>query len=134
VRLPDAVRADIVAHAREEAPNECCGLLIGRGSAIHESVRARNLLASPTRYLLDPAVHIAANRSLRGSARAVIGVYHSHPRSPAVPSARDLGEALYPEFIWLIVSLAAPGSPEVAAYRMHDGAATPIPVLVPHSP
>ena len=49
---------------------------------------------------------IAVNRRLRGTPRSVIGAYHSHPRTEAVPSPRDIAEAHYPEFIWLIVSLA----------------------------
>jgi proteasome lid subunit RPN8/RPN11 len=130
VRLHGDVRERLVAHAREEAPNECCGLLVGSGSVIDECVRARNLEASPTRYLLDPADHFAAIRRLRGSGRAVLGVYHSHPASPAVPSPSDLAEALYPDFIWVIVSLASPECPEVSAYRIRDGAVTPLAVVV----
>jgi desampylase len=118
VQLRDEVRADMIAHARDEAPNECCGLLVGAGSLIDECVRVRNLRASPTRYLLDPAEHIATNRRLRGSRRAVIGCYHSHPHTSPVPSDTDRAEALYEEFVWVIVSLAGSGSGEVAAYRL----------------
>ena len=128
VRLRDPVRTAIVTHAREEAPNECCGLLIGHGSTIVESVRSRNLRESSTRYLLDPAIHIATNRRLRGTSRTVIGVYHSHPHSPAVPSDTDLAEALYPAFIWVIVSLAGAGV-DVAAYRLVENMFVPIQIL-----
>jgi [CysO sulfur-carrier protein]-S-L-cysteine hydrolase len=82
-------------------------------------VPARNLLAHPSRYQIDPQDHIATNRRLRGTDRAVVGAYHSHPRSPAVPSPRDVAEAQYPEFVWLIVSLATEPA-EFRAYRIRE--------------
>jgi proteasome lid subunit RPN8/RPN11 len=124
VRLHRGVRDSIFTHARREAPNECCGLLIGAGQDVDECVAVRNLDPDPHRYLLDPAEHIAANRRLRGSGRTVLGVYHSHPASPATPSPSDLREALYPEFVWVIVSLASPDAPDLAAYTIAAGSAT----------
>jgi proteasome lid subunit RPN8/RPN11 len=129
VRLPDRVRSELIAHARDEAPNECCGLLIGRGTSIDQSVRAANLASSPaTRYLLDPADHVATIRRLRGSDRTIVGAYHSHPASPAVPSATDRAEAFYPDFIWVIVSLVEPAG-EVAAFRVDADRAEPIAIV-----
>jgi proteasome lid subunit RPN8/RPN11 len=123
VRLTIAVRTAVIAHAREEAPNECCGLLIGSGRTIDEAVRAGNIDPRPrVRYLLDPAMHIATNRRLRGSGRAVVGFYHSHPASAAVPSAADIGEACYPGLLSLIVSLLGP-DPDLAVYRVENGRA-----------
>ena len=118
VQLCDHVRTEIIAHARDEAPNECCGLLIGDAHTIDECVRVRNVDAHPaTRYELDPAGHIAVNRRLRGTSRAVISSYHSHPASPPVPSESDLAEAFYSDFIWIIVSLQAREA-QIAAYRL----------------
>jgi proteasome lid subunit RPN8/RPN11 len=118
VQLHDDVRTEIVEHARAEAPNECCGLLIGCGTLIDESIRARNVDPRPAvRYEVDPQVHVAAIRRLRGSWRAVVGCYHSHPHSPPVPSPSDVAEAWYPDFIWIIVSLEA-AEAELAAYRI----------------
>jgi proteasome lid subunit RPN8/RPN11/uncharacterized damage-inducible protein DinB len=118
IRLAAQARAALLAHAREEAPRECCGLLVGTGTMIDECIRSANLDPDPNRYRIDPKVHIEANRRLRGSGRGVIGVYHSHPHSPAIPSRTDYLEAYYSEFIWLIVSLAAPEGEAVAAYRL----------------
>ncbi len=125
IHLRDRVRAEMIGHAREETPHECCGLLVGEGTLIDECVRARNVDPNPaTRYEVDPATHIAVTRRLRGTSRSVIGCYHSHPRTPPVPSASDRAEALYPGFVWMIVSLLTPGA-EVAAYRMDsDGVVT----------
>lgn len=130
IRLRRQVRDEMIAHAEEDAPHECCGLLIGAGGAIDECVRARNLRASPTTYLLDPAAHIAANRRLRGTGRSVIGVYHSHPGSAPFPSDTDRAEALYPEFIWLIVSPGRSGAAQLAAFRLEGGVVTPLAIVM----
>jgi [CysO sulfur-carrier protein]-S-L-cysteine hydrolase len=121
----DAI-AEMIAHARAEAPNECCGLLVGEGGRIDEIVRCTNLEASPVRYRLDPQEHIDTNRRLRHTAHAVVGVYHSHPHSPAVPSARDIAEAHYPEFVWIVVSLEEPLAPDVRAHTIAEDVVTPV--------
>jgi [CysO sulfur-carrier protein]-S-L-cysteine hydrolase len=104
-------------------------LLVGAGDLIDEAVPARNVLAHPARYQIDPRDHIELNRRLRGSGHAVIGAYHSHPSTPATPSPRDLAEAHYPEFIWLIVSLQG-GKPDYRLYRIARGEATTLGLVV----
>lgn len=105
-------------------------MLVGRDFVIEESVRVRNIASTPaTRYLVDPAEHIAINRRLRGSARSIVGAYHSHPASPTLPSERDRAEALYPEFVWMIVSLAGPGE-TLAAFRLAAGSFIEVPIVV----
>ncbi len=124
-----AVLTAVGAHAHREAPNECCGLLVGTNTLIDEAVPTRNVLAHPSRYQIDPQDHIAINRQLRGTGRSVQGAYHSHPHTPAVPSPRDLAEAHYPEFLWLIVSVTE-AKPDFRAYRIAAGAATEEPLVV----
>jgi proteasome lid subunit RPN8/RPN11 len=121
VVIAPAVVDAITAHARDDAPDECCGLLVGSGERIDEAVPTRSLERSPTRYQIDPAAHIALIKRLRGSGRVIVGAYHSHPRSPAVPSASDIAEAYYPEFVYVIVSLAG-SEPDVRAWRIREGA------------
>jgi proteasome lid subunit RPN8/RPN11 len=120
LRILETVLATVSAQALREAPNECCGLLVGTGDLVDEAVPTRNVLSQPSRYQIDPGQHIDLNRRLRGTGRSVIGAYHSHPRNEAVPSPRDLVEAHYPEFAWLIVSLAG-DRPEFRAYRIVAG-------------
>jgi [CysO sulfur-carrier protein]-S-L-cysteine hydrolase len=121
----DAVDA-MIAHARREAPHECCGLLVGSPARIDESIATTNLAVSPSRFRIDPSEHIAINRRLRGSSRAVIGVYHSHPHSPAEPSPTDVAEAHYSEFIHVIVSLADPPHVDVRGYWIRGGQVTSV--------
>ena len=120
--LTDDVVAAIVRHAREAAPLECCGLLLGRGDEIVEAVPARNIAGTPaTRFLIDPADHINGRRAARERGLDVVGFYHSHPHSAAEPSATDLAEFSYPDHLYAIVSLLAE-PPEVALFRFQGGA------------
>jgi proteasome lid subunit RPN8/RPN11 len=121
---------DVVAHAVAEAPLECCGLLVGTASRIDESVATANLEASRVRFRVDPREHFDLQRSLRGTDRAIVGSYHSHPASRPVPSPSDIAEAYYPGFVYVIVSLVTPESPEIRAFRIDSGNVAPV-ELVP---
>ena len=96
-----------MAHARRDYPNECCGLLLGEEGEVGEAVAVTNVAADPRRrYELSPVEHIAQIRKCRersssGSAVEVVGVYHSHPHTPAEPSPTDLREA-WPNFLYVI--------------------------------
>jgi proteasome lid subunit RPN8/RPN11 len=120
VSLKSEVRSHVVAHAREAAPAECCGMLVGRGDRILEAVRARNIAESPTRFLIEPADHIAARRDARARGLEVVGFYHSHPQAPAEPSATDLAEATYSDHLYLIVGLRD-AEPDVRVYALISG-------------
>jgi desampylase len=111
----------IIAHARDAAPAECCGLLVGAGEFIAEAVRTRNLAADRGRFLIDPEDHINARRDARHRGLEVLGFYHSHPRSPATPSPTDLAEASYPGHLYLIVSVLAEPA-DVRLYQFDGGA------------
>jgi proteasome lid subunit RPN8/RPN11/GNAT superfamily N-acetyltransferase len=117
-RMVRHVAAELIAHAREQAPEEACGLLIGRDGWIARSMRARNLRASPNRFEVDPRDHFAAIRQARGDRLAVVGAYHSHPASAPVPSETDLAEATYPDYLYVIVAPEPPHGPVLKAYRL----------------
>jgi proteasome lid subunit RPN8/RPN11 len=130
VRLPEAVRQEIVAHARDAMPSECCGVLIGRSGSIVESVRVPNIAGDPNRYLLDHKGHIEARRRARTAGLDVLGFYHSHTHSPAEPSAADVAEAAYPGALYVIVSLATE-PPDVGVFRFDKGGFVRIDPLLP---
>jgi proteasome lid subunit RPN8/RPN11 len=117
----DAALDDMVRHAREAAPDECCGLLLGRGDEIVEALPARNIADQPaSRFLIDPHDHIECRREARARGLEVVGFYHSHPRSSSEPSPRDLDEFSYPGHLYAIVSLR--GEPaEVSLFRFEAG-------------
>ena len=125
MRIRRAAADAIVDHARADAPLECCGLLIGSPDRVEETCRASNTRNSRVAFMIDPAGHFAAIRRARAAGLEVIGAYHSHPRSPAVPSATDIRESTDPELLHLIVSLAD-AEPVIRAYRVRNGNVTEV--------
>ena len=114
---------DIIAHATECQPLECCGVLLGASDRITLAVRARNIAESPSRFLIDPQTHIEARRAARNAGLEVVGFYHSHPHSRPYPSPTDLSEAAYPECVHLIVGFVD-GKAEIRLFSYKDGGAT----------
>ena len=112
----------MVEHARLERPRECCGLLVGARDRITVAVPVRNVARGRTRYRVDPAGHIALQRVLRvlEPSLSILGVYHSHPRGPATPSETDVAEALYPDWIHVIIGLQG-GRPEARGFLIAAG-------------
>lgn len=102
-----AVREAIAAHARDAHPAECCGFLLGRGTRVAFAMRMPNVASSRNRYRLDDRAHIALRKTLRAFAPplGIVGVYHSHPDGRAAPSATDLAEAYYPDWIHVIAGV-----------------------------
>lgn len=137
--LPSFVAEALLAHARAELPNEACGLVSGslaaaRARAFHP---ARNLHASSRRYSIHPEDLVRITYAIDGDGEDVLAVFHSHTRSPAVPSATDLRQATHPDAYYLIASLAeadaeagAEASPDGAlrAWRIRDGLAAEVPL------
>lgn len=112
---------EIIAHATEVAPHECCGLIGGtkerRASTIY---RLRNLALAPlVTYEAAPEDLFAAQRKMRERNEQLIAIYHSHPRSAnPEPSATDVRLAYYPSAVYLIVGLGN-DEPCVRAFRVN---------------
>lgn len=129
MRVAASAIASMIAHARHDAPRECCGLLVGQADAdvVARAVAVNNIADTPlTRYLVDPAGHFALMRDLRGTDATIVGAYHSHPSSPAAPSPSDVAEAWTSDFLYAIVSLADEARPDVRAFRIADGKGIPV--------
>jgi proteasome lid subunit RPN8/RPN11 len=120
VRIRQAAFDRIVAHATEEKPNECCGLLIGSADIVEDVVKARNVKKSPTKFQVAPADHFAAIRKARAGGMEVVGAYHSHPNGPSGPSEMDRVRLNDPTMVHVIVSLAH-GTRTVRAFRFSEG-------------
>lgn len=121
----------MIAHARREAPRECCGLGIGRGERIERVVPVTNIAKHPTtRYEADPRELIVHFRQMDERGEELVAIYHSHPASPPLPSPTDLSLAYYPESVYLIVSLADAARPTFRAWRLLDGRPEAVPCEV----
>ncbi|SVA08903.1 uncharacterized protein METZ01_LOCUS61757, partial [marine metagenome] len=129
VVMSESVGRGLLTHARNEAPLECCGLLIGTKGQVVRSARAHNLCQSPTRYRVDPVDHFEAIRQARNEGLEVVGTYHSHPASLPQPSETDLNQATYPHFVYVIVSLLSKDTEAIKGYRLRSGQATQVELL-----
>jgi len=112
----------IIAHARESAPHECCGLIGGTPEGRAQTIyRARNLAADPeVTYEAAPEDLFAAQRAMRERGEQLLAIYHSHPRSEdPQPSRTDVRLAYYPSAVYLIVGLGA-AEPCVRAFRLSE--------------
>ena len=112
---------ELIAHAREEDPNECCGMIGGRDGAAVTIYRASNAEGSPLRYNLDPSDQFRIMTAMDDAGEDLTAIYHSHTKSPAYPSQTDINLAAYPGTLYVIVSLLE-GEEPVRAFRIEDGA------------
>jgi proteasome lid subunit RPN8/RPN11 len=123
IKLSGAQVNDIITHAREASPQECCGLIGGLIEGKAQTIyRTRNVASDPlTSYEAAPEDLFAAQRAMRDRGELLLAIYHSHPRSAdPQPSATDVRLAYYPSAVYLIVGLGDPG-PCLRAFRIDEG-------------
>lgn len=104
LRIPQSIVSEMWKHGLEEYPNECCGLLAGRGDQVERFYRVENKLKSPTRFLMEPRDQLRAFKEMDKAGVELQVIYHSHTRSPAYPSGTDLELAVFPEVNYLLMS------------------------------
>jgi proteasome lid subunit RPN8/RPN11 len=121
MQISQSLIDEMVAHAREDLPNECCGMVGGAGDEASVVVPVVNLAASPLRFEMDPQGQYNALKSIEDAGKEMLAIYHSHTKSAAYPSQTDVNQAVnWPDAIYLIVSLQEPDAPEVKGYWLRD--------------
>ena len=120
MRIARDLYDEIVAHAREDAPNECCGMIASRAGEAVEVHRAENAAASPLRYEIDGAEQYRIQMAIEDAELELGAIYHSHTRSDPYPSQTDINLAFYPEALYVIVGVAG-AEPLVRAFTIRDG-------------
>ncbi len=124
MRIPRQMVEEMIAHAREEAPNECCGMIGGADGGAATVYRSINAEASPLRYSLDAGDQFRIMKEIEERGEELVGIYHSHTGSPAYPSQTDVNLAAYPDAAYVIVSLEDPDDPDVKGYWIRDAKVT----------
>ncbi len=130
-RIPRAVVDEMVAHAREDLPNEACGMVHGRDGVPVEVHRVKNAAASPYRYEMDPLQMMRLERAREDGGDSLFAIYHSHVASRAYPSRTDVRmaffppgemdqEPMFPGTYYILVSLEHE-EPDVRAYLITRG-------------
>jgi [CysO sulfur-carrier protein]-S-L-cysteine hydrolase len=120
----------IVAHARAEAPNECCGVVAASDGAATRVYEATNKHASPLRFEIDGLDLLRINNEIEDAGWTVGAIYHSHTRTAPEPSQTDVNHAAaWPGALWVIVGLAG-GEPDVRTWSIDDGRVTQVELVV----
>jgi proteasome lid subunit RPN8/RPN11 len=120
MRISRELYDQIVAHARADAPNECCGMIASRDEEAIKVYPAANAAASPLRYEIDGAEQYRIQMAIDDEKLDLGAIYHSHTRSPPYPSQTDINLAFYPDALYVIVGLAD-GDADVRAFAIRDG-------------
>src|SRR3954449_47159 len=124
MRISRELLDDAIAHARADAPNECCGMIASRDGEAVAVHRARNAAASPLRYEIDGMEQYKIQSAIEDAGLELGAIYHSHPRTEPEPSQTDINLAFYPEALYVIVGLGYE-EPKVCAWSILDGRAEP---------
>ena len=115
---------EMVAHAREEASNECCGLVASSNGDVKRVYRAANAERSPVKYVVDPRDQIRIQNEIDDHGWELGAIYHSHTRTEPFPSQTDINLARnWPDPLYVIVGVAGE-APDVRAFRIVDGQVT----------
>ncbi len=129
MRIERSLYDEIVAHAVQDAPNECCGMIASRDGEAVKVYRATNTAASPLRYEIDGAEQYRIQMEIDDLGLELGAIYHSHTRSEPYPSQTDINLAFYPDALYVIVGLAG-SDPDVRAYAIRDGQVMPAELVV----
>lgn len=123
MRISSELVDRMVVHAREEAPNECCGLVAVRDGEAVEVRPMVNQAASPLKFEVDGLAVLRANDEFEAAEAEIGAIYHSHTRTEPYPSQTDINFAAgWPGVEWVIVGLhRATGEATVRTYLIEDG-------------
>jgi proteasome lid subunit RPN8/RPN11 len=133
--IPAAVAEQLLAHARSELPNEACGLLGGDLASGSATVfhPARNAEGSPLRYNVHPDDLVRIVFAIEDDGQDLVAIFHSHTRSPAVPSPTDRRTAQYPDAYYVLATLADPDAgptDALRAWRIRAGESAEVPLRI----
>jgi [CysO sulfur-carrier protein]-S-L-cysteine hydrolase len=129
MRIARSMVAQMIAQARDEAPNECCGIVGAREGQAVSIFPVRNAAASPLRYEMDPKDQLRVFEALDDAGLDVGAIYHSHTRSAPEPSQTDINLAFYPDALYVILGVAG-ADDDVRAWRIVDGRVSGAPLEV----
>jgi proteasome lid subunit RPN8/RPN11 len=130
MEMPGAIHDQLIAYIREMMPEEACGLIAGQDDRAVRLYPVENRLHSPSAYEMEPLAQIQAMLAIEAAGWDMLGIFHSHPHSPALPSPTDLAQAYYPDCQYVIVSLQDPDRPASRAFYLREGRAEEVHYLV----
>ena len=131
IHLPRTIINRLLSHAQSSGDAEVCGLIGALNGQATTLYPIPNVSTDQRhRFAMDPHAHIAAMRQMREAGEELFAIYHSHPDSPAAPSATDITEAAYPGALYLVISLDTQGVLELQGFYIRNAEVMPVPLKV----
>jgi [CysO sulfur-carrier protein]-S-L-cysteine hydrolase len=124
LKIPKDVHVQMIAHAKKCYPQEACGFVAGIGDNAKKFIIIENTEHSSVSYAMDSKQQMKAFKLMDENKWNMLGIFHSHVASPAVPSQKDKLLAFYPEVSYLIVSLSDMENPDLKSFKIVEGKVT----------
>lgn len=121
IQLSRKITTQLLHLAQISPEQEVCGLIGSINNIASSCYPIENTAEQPeTRFQLDAKQQIQAISAMREKNETLFAIYHSHPTTPAIPSAMDIKLATYPDSVYLIISLNTKGVLEIRAFKIID--------------
>lgn len=130
LEIPRHIFQDMFEQAKAEAPVECCGILAGRDGKAEKLYKMANTERRCDHYMMEPEQQFEAIKDIRSSSLDMLAIYHSHPETPAWPSAEDVRLAFTPDVVYVILSLHGNNEPTIKGFQIEGGAVSDVPIDV----
>ncbi len=130
LHIPENIFQQMLAQAKGQAPVEACGILAGKDSSVEKLYEMTNVDNSSVHFMMEPKEQFNVLKAVRAADLEILAIYHSHPNSPARPSAEDIRLALTPGVTYVIVSLQNPNQPAIKGFLIDDDNITEVPVKI----
>ncbi|MHC4635910.1 MAG: M67 family metallopeptidase [Planctomycetota bacterium] len=129
LKIPNSIFEQMLQQAKTEAPIEACGILAGKDGEVERLYNMANTDLSSEHFMMAPEEQFKVVKDIRATGFEMLAIYHSHPETPARPSAEDIRLALTPGVIYVIVSLQNP-EPAIKGFLIEDSNVTEVPVKI----
>ncbi|MHC4114349.1 MAG: M67 family metallopeptidase [Planctomycetota bacterium] len=129
LKIPGNIFEQMVEQAKAESPIEACGILAGKNRTVEKLYKMTNTDQSGDHFMMTPEEQFKVVKDIRSDSLEMLAIYHSHPETPARPSAEDIRLALTPDVIYVIVSLQNP-EPAIKGFLIEDNSVTEVPVKI----
>ena len=130
LEIPEHIFRDMVEQARAEAPIEACGILAGGDGRVEKLYKMKNAEQRRDHFMMAQDEQFAVVKDIRSACLEMLAIYHSHPETPARPSAEDIRFALTPGMMYVIVSLQGNNGPVIKGFQIEDGTVIDVPIDV----
>jgi len=130
LEIPDYIFDDMLEQAKAQSPIEACGILAGSNGRIEKLYKMTNAEQRSDHFMMEPEQQFAVVKDIRSASLDMLAIYHSHPETPARPSAEDIRFALMPGMIHVIVSLQGDNGPVMKGFQIEGGSINEVPVKI----